>query len=212
VRVWPLFFWTLTPLATGLLCGETIIDFEGLPDSTFLSNQYPGLTFFNAQIATAGISLNELEFPPHSGVNVVVDVSGPISILFATPVSSVGGYFTYASLVTLTGYDTSSNLISSAASAFNTNEALSGEAGSSPNEFMQVSSGAGIARLTITGEPTGSSFAMDDLVYQAEAVVIPEPSTLKLAGSACLLALAAQFIKKRSSLIHSLRGFAGRSL
>jgi hypothetical protein len=194
------------------LLGAAIIDFEGLPDSTFLNNQYPGLTFSNAQIATAGISLNELEFPPHSGVNVVVDVSGPISILFATPAASVGGYFTYASLVTLTGYDTSSNLISSAASAFNTNEALSGEAGSSPNEFMQVSSGAGIARLTITGEPTGSSFAVDDLVYPAEPVVIPEPSTLKLAGSACLLALAAQFIKKRSGLIHSLRAFAGRSL
>jgi len=198
-------------VACGLLEASTIVDFEGLPDGTFLSNQYSGLTFSNAQIATAGISLNELEFPPHSGVNVAVDVSGPMSILFATPVSSVGGYFTYASLLVLAGYDASSNLVDSAASAFNTNEALTGEAGSSPNEFLQVSSSVDIVKITITAETTGSSFGLDDLVYSAEAVVIPEPSTLKVAASVCLLAFVAQVIKK-GGLIHSLRVFGGRGL
>jgi hypothetical protein len=50
--------------------GSITLDFEGFPDSTILSTQYSGLTFTNAIILTAGISLNEFEFPPHSGVNV----------------------------------------------------------------------------------------------------------------------------------------------
>jgi hypothetical protein len=44
----------------------TTIDFEGFPDSTIVTTQYPGLTFSNTIILTSGISLNEFEFPPHS--------------------------------------------------------------------------------------------------------------------------------------------------
>ena len=58
------------------------LDFEGLPDSTILTTQYPGITFTNAIILTAGISLNEFEFPPHSGMNVVSDIEELITIKF----------------------------------------------------------------------------------------------------------------------------------
>jgi len=47
------------------------LDLEGFPDSTILGTQSPGVTFTNTIILSAGISLNEFEFPPHSGVNVV---------------------------------------------------------------------------------------------------------------------------------------------
>src|ERR1700722_13497991 len=73
----------------------TLIDFEGLPDSTVVTNQYAGLLFSNAVILTAGFSLNEFEFPPHSGVNVLSDNGGPISITFDGPVLSFSGFFTY---------------------------------------------------------------------------------------------------------------------
>jgi hypothetical protein len=186
-------------VSTGLLQAGTILDFEGLPDGTFLSSQYTGLTFSNAEVVTAGISLDELEFPPHSGVNVAIDFSGPISIVFASPVFSVGGYFTYRSQLSLNAYDASSSPVGSISSAFNMNEAISGDAGSSPNEFLQLSPGAGIARLTITGDPAGSSFALDDLVYSTSAVTIPEPSTLAVAILTSLLLFAAHFFGKRSA-------------
>lgn len=64
------------------------IDFEGLPDSTNVTNQYSGVIFSNAIILTTGISLNEFEFPPHSGTNVASDNGGPLSITFASPVSN----------------------------------------------------------------------------------------------------------------------------
>src|SRR5579872_7436665 len=94
------------------------IDFEGFPDSTTLAAQYPGLTFSNAIILTAGISLNEFEFPPHSGVNVASDNNGPIKISFATPVSSVSGFFTYLEPLSLTAFDSGNNPVDTATSAF----------------------------------------------------------------------------------------------
>src|ERR1019366_8377021 len=78
-----------------LVAGPITIDFEGLPDSTILTNQYPGVTFSNAVILTAGISLNEFEFPPFSGSNVASDNGGPLSIAFASPATAFGGYFTH---------------------------------------------------------------------------------------------------------------------
>ncbi len=42
-------------------------DFEALDDGTTLSAQLPGVTFANAVVLTAGLSLNEFDFPPASG-------------------------------------------------------------------------------------------------------------------------------------------------
>src|SRR5207244_4503963 len=58
-----------------LIADPIVIDFEGLQDGTILSNQYSGVTFSNAIILTAGISLNEFEFPPLSGTNVASGIS-----------------------------------------------------------------------------------------------------------------------------------------
>ena len=99
------------PILAGLLlyiqpqARADTIDFEGLADSTILTNQYPGITFTNAIILTAGISLNEFEFPPHSGVNVASDNNGPITIVFSSPVLSFSGYFTYVEPLTLDAFD-----------------------------------------------------------------------------------------------------------
>jgi len=174
------------------VASPTTIDFEGLTDGTLITTQYSGLTFSNAQILTAGLSLNEFELPPHSGVNVVSDYTGPLTIVFATPVSSVSGYFTYDEALTLTAYDSSANVLGSVASAFSNNLALSGLAGSSPNELLQLSFSSGISELVIAGDPNGGSFALDDLTYSTGGVTnpTPEPGTMGLAAacfSLCVL-------------------------
>lgn len=181
----------LSPLPAVMTAGTITIDFEGFPDSTVLTNQYPGLTFQNAIILTAGISLNEFEFPPHSGVNVASDNGGPISITFAAPILSFSGYFTYAELLTLDAFGTGNTLLASATSLFSNNEALSGDPGSNPNEFLQVGFASGISSVTITGDPAGGSFVMDDVTYTPTASSVPEPSSivLFLAGIAGLLIL-----------------------
>jgi hypothetical protein len=168
-------------LAQCLSASSILIDFEGFTDGTFISTQFPGLTFSNAQILTAGISLNEFEFPPKSGVNVVADAGGPMSISFATPVISFGGFFTYTVPFTIAAFDGTDAQIALATAMFTNNEALSGVSGSSPNEFIQVTSAGGISRVTMTGDPNGGSFTLDDATFTPMISAAPaEPATLLL--------------------------------
>ena len=165
--------------------GAATITFEGLASNTVVSNQYAGLTFDNARVLTSGISLNEFEFPPRSGSNVVFDDGGALSIDFVDALSSVGVYVTYTTPVTLRAFDSGLGLLASVTSAFNSNLALSGQAGSSPNELLALAV-AGIVRITITGAPAGGSFVMDDLTYASsdtQPQVVPEPATLILVGA-----------------------------
>jgi hypothetical protein len=173
------------------LAGTATLDFEGFPDSTILTTQYAGFTFSNAIILTAGISLNEFEFPPYSGVNVVSDNDGPMSIDFAAPAMSLGGYFTYLEPLTIDAFNASSILVASATSAFSDNDALFGDPGSSPNEFIQVSFTAGISSVTITGDPLGGSFTLDSATISTSASLTPEPDScaLLLLSGSILLAL-----------------------
>src|SRR3954453_19917525 len=77
-----------------------VITFEGIPDSTLLTNQVTGATFSSALVLSAGIGLNEFEFPPKSGSNVVIDDTGPLTIQFLGGGSSFSAYFTYAEPLT----------------------------------------------------------------------------------------------------------------
>jgi PEP-CTERM motif len=172
----------LVPLAALLVAstpvGAATLDFEGFPDLTTLTNQYAGVEFLNATVIST--SLDDAEFPPHSGVSVVFDDGGPISIIFSQPVAMVGGYFTYATQLTFVAFNGSSP-VDSTQSAFNNNEAISGDPGSVPNENLTVSNPGGITEVTITGDPAGTSFVLDDLSYQpAELSSTPEPGTLLL--------------------------------
>ena len=88
-----------------LVADPIVIDFESLPDSTVVTNQYTGLTFSNAIILTAGISLNEFEFPPLSGTNVASDNGGAMSIDFSASVLGFGGHFTYSEALALQAFN-----------------------------------------------------------------------------------------------------------
>lgn len=172
--------------APGINAGTVVLDFEAFPDSTPLTTQYPGVTFFDATVISAGISLNEFELPPHSGTNVAFDDGGPISIAFSTPVVSFGGYFTYYEPLSLQAFDASNTLVASAPSAFSINVGCDpgpsclGDPGSSPNEFLQVAFTGGISGVTIMGDPAGESFVMDDATYTTAGAPVPEPASIVL--------------------------------
>ncbi len=159
------------------------VDFEGLTDSEFLTTELPGLTFEGAVVLTAGISLNEIDFPPHSGSQVVTNDGGLLGIGFATPVAQVGGYFTYISPVMLTAFDKDNVPLASTTSSRSSNLGT-------PNEWIAIAlTESDISRVVITGDDAGSSFTLDDLTYDAEAAAVPEPATgvLLLIGAAALI-------------------------
>jgi hypothetical protein len=178
----------LSRLLFGLLFIVTLVhgasmtfNFEGFSDGTTLTNQYAGLLFANTNILTAGLSLNELEFPPHSDANVAADAGGPISIAFSSPILSLSGYFTYSSALTITAFDSSNQIVATTNSAFSANYVSSGN---TPNELLQVSFAGGISDVSILGSPTGSSFFMDDVTIATPTSTTPEPSSGLLVLSA----------------------------
>ena len=159
-----------------------VVTFEGFSDSTVLTNQIAGLTFSHAVVLTAGVSLNGSEFPPHSGVNVVLDLGGPLSIAFASPETSVGGFFTYAQFLELDVYDASNTFLGSVNSTFSDNFVSSGNP---PNEFLSLSF-PNISKLVITGDPSGGSFVLDDLQFSDGSASVPEPLSISLLGAGLL--------------------------
>jgi hypothetical protein len=168
--------------------GSITLDFETLADLESLTTQYPGFVFTNTTALVSGIvggTLDELENPPRSGVTVVGDDGGPVSVQFLTPVNTVSGFFTYDTAVLLSAFDASGNLLGTASSMFTSNQLLTGAAGSSPNEQLSLSFAENIARIEILGGLTGNSFTLDDLTITTGAVV-PEPATLTLIAGGAL--------------------------
>jgi hypothetical protein len=155
------------------------INFDELTDLTPVTNQYNvlGVEFSGATVITAGISLNEFEFPPFSGSNVILDDAMPMTVTFNTPVVEISAYFTYLMPVTVTAYNSLFSVVDMVTSSYFSNLALSGDPGSSPNEFLQVAYSGGISYLEITGDPTGGSFTLDNFTVTTS---VDEPGTMLL--------------------------------
>lgn len=164
--------------SSGLHADTFTINFDNLQDSQVVGSAYAanGVIFSGAVIATAGITLNESDFPPRSGNNVVIDATGPITLSFATPVSAFSGFFTYLAPLTLDGFGSSNQLLATATSAFSQNFVSSGN---QPNELISLVSATGMTFVTITGDPTGGSFALDDVSF-TPVPTVPEPDALSL--------------------------------
>jgi len=172
-------------IAASHLSASTIT-FEGFVDSTNLTNQVPGVVLANAIVLSAGNSLNEFEFPPRSGVNVISDSGSPLQIQFFSSQSAFTAYVTYLQPLAIQAFDAGSNLIGSIGTraGCTSNLALSGTPTCLPNELIQLTGVGAISRVTISGDPSGGSFVLDDLGLETSGV--PEPATFALAATAML--------------------------
>ena len=176
--------WLAVLLAFSLpaAAGPITVGFDDafLADGDVLAAQYDGLVFTNAIVLTAGIGLNEVDFPPRSAFNVASDDGGPVAILFGAPVGIVEGYFTYAVPLTMRAFDAAGRLLGTVTSACSSS--LAPDPGCGPNELLRIVSNGGIAMVSITGDEFGNSFTLDDLTYTSAGpqAPVPEPATLTL--------------------------------
>lgn len=164
-------------LCLSSVSNASIVDFESLSTDDIVTTQFLGITFLNAITLTSDISLNQFEYPPHSGFNVISDNGGAITIDFSVPVTDLNGYFTYNASLILEGFDSLNSLVVTSNSSFTNNTALSGDAGSNPNELISLSYVNGLSKIVIRGDASGSSFVLDDLSYSTIPAV-PLPTTI----------------------------------
>lgn len=118
-----------------------------------------------------------------------------MTITFGVLVSAFSGRFTYSYNVgclglgcggiTIQAFNGANNPLVTAQSFFASNLALSGDPGSSPNELFQFFwfNAPGISRVTITADPAGGSFTLDDLTYEPMAAGVPEPASWVLVAA-----------------------------
>jgi hypothetical protein len=169
------------------------ITFESLADLSEVGSQIAGVTFTNATVLVSEFSLGEDEFPPRSGEKVAADIGGAMSVGFAAPVSFFQAYFTYLVPVTIEAFDPFGASLGTATSSFSTNLGLSGDPGSAPNELLALNF-SNIASVTLTGDPLGDSFAVDDISF---VTAVPEPSTLALTAIGLAALLRPRFFRRR---------------
>jgi uncharacterized protein (TIGR03437 family) len=157
---------------------QTLLNFEGLTDGVAVTTQFAGITFSNAQVLTAGFSLDQLEYPPHSGANVITDSGGPITITFTSAISAFSGFFTHSNPITIDAFDIGNQIV--ATSSSKNNAGISGT--STPNELLSLN-GTNIVKVVITGNPAGNSVVADDLSYTNAGPVVPGVTSVVNAAS-----------------------------
>lgn len=146
------------------------MDFENLTDLTVVTNQYAniGVSFEGATILSQGGSLNYLNFPPRSGVNVIYDdpnYGGTIAISFdpskAGNVLKVGGYVTGNRNVTMTAFDSSGNVLGSDETGGANYDPVG-----MPNKLLEINSSVQIARVVFSDG--GNTFTVDDFFFESQ--------------------------------------------
>ncbi|KAE8544046.1 hypothetical protein F6453_3550 [Marinobacter nauticus] len=153
-------------------------------------------------VLQAGFTLNEWDFPPRSGTNVVVDNSGAIELLFSNPISKFSAFITYITTLNVNAYNSQNMLLGQLVSLTNDNTFFSGN---NPNEIFSFDIKEGISRILIEGDIDGDSFVMDDISFElADHSTppihdVPEPST----GGLALLSLILLWRKWRCERVSS---------
>ena len=163
-------------ILTGIPGRADTITFEELSDSQTVGDFYAGVVFNNAVAHTAGISLNDAEVPPHSGSNVILNDFGPIEIDWTNAIGDFEAFFTYTAPLEI-DFLFDGKEVGSETTAFNNNLALSGDAGSSPNERIAFSGHGAFNEVRIESD---GAYGIDDVSFDKAQQVTPEPGTFGL--------------------------------
>jgi hypothetical protein len=169
--------------------GAALVDFESLAIDEFVTTQFEsdGIVFSNAVTLVAGVSLNEIGFPPSSGTNVISGLDiGPLEAVLLWGASRVSFQMTTA--------------VPARVALFDSVDALVGELLVAPNleGHTQVwfDSSSPIGRVSIGDDILGSAFFLTVDDFDFEVSKAPEPSTLALIALG-LLPVAAAAVRRR---------------
>ena len=153
------------------VAAPVMLDFESLPDQLMASNEYAGLGLSMMQGAvtlTAGFSLNEIDFPPHSGVVALANelTTSPLELLFSAPTNGLSAWFTYSGPLSITSYSVDGTLLGTVSSLSSVNIGQS--------ELIDFGF-SNVGRVVVQ---SADYYILDDLRFDSNGV--PEPASLGL--------------------------------
>jgi hypothetical protein len=195
--------------ACPLLYASTItIGFDDLSEGTIVTNQYASSDVAvsgDPWVLTAGSLLDEIDFPPHSGTNVIADVNGPVTFSFAQPASSAGAWFTYTQELTVQFFSPTDSLLDTITECPVTTTCVPNLGTSLDIVFTSASPVIGSMVVTSAPDGSGPSFTMDDLTITTTPE--PPPGILLLLGLALTTAVywdrkrRASFVRKSPKIL-----------
>ncbi|QMS90859.1 PEP-CTERM sorting domain-containing protein [Nostoc edaphicum CCNP1411] len=188
---------TLATLGSGKAQAvDTVIDFDSLLDLEIVDNQFlnQGVDFNGtASILQLGSSLNSL-FPPVSANNLIYDNpslgNGIIRVDAVNSLwSSVGGFVTGTTNVTLTAYASDNSILGTVSTGgANFQDAATGLL---PNIFLSLTA-PDISYITF--QDSGNTYTVDNFTFSSQSV--PEPTSML--GFFALAAFSAtSFVKRK---------------
>jgi hypothetical protein len=154
-----------------------VITFDSLATGTIVTNEFPGVSFTGAIVATAGVNLNP-QFPPVSNPNVVVDISiDTIIATFTTPVTSVGAFVTGNTSITESIFRGATMVGSVSTGGANF---IGAGTGLPPNIFLSISN-FGITRAVFTNNlGFGNTFTLDNFTFTPSPVSGPTAGEIEV--------------------------------
>jgi hypothetical protein len=182
-------------ISASTLASATTINFEQYPEGTFITTQYSteGIVFSGGALQRTVPNYNYIGFPPHSGSGALGSPSGPITATFSLPVFGVSGYYADLGTFTVSAYDSSNNLISTAQ--------YSADLGSS-DPFSVA--GSGISEVVFSSSAGPGTMVLDDISF-TQMSTVPEPSSIVFLGFG-LLGLAVGMHRNQKSFREAQRG------
>ncbi len=144
----------IVPMYSPSHTDTTTITFEDLNHRQYVGSYYPGLTFSSGAYCLMKPNYNYQGYPPHSGTNVIIDISsGVIRIDFDNPVSMVGAWFmTDSTTVYLKAYNVQGDLLNQ----------TSVYSGYTYGKYADVQS---IGINYVIFEDNANYWVLDDLIY-----------------------------------------------
>lgn len=167
-----------------------LLDFESLPDGPLGGSEFVAqgvATVQGALALSAGFSLNEFDFPPHSGGMALGNAApaGAVELLFSEPIGELSAWFTYSAPLSISSYAADGTLMGTVLSLFGSNVGASERIDFG---FMNV------ARVVIA---SAGDYILDDLQFSGVTSGVPEPSSAAL-GALALAAAAWTARRSRS--------------
>ena len=182
-------------LSYALSVSVTTISFDGLPDKIAVGDTYAssGIHFAHGIALTAGVSLNEIQFPPHSGTGVLADDGSTIVVTFDSAASAISAYFAHLNQLTFTAFDAGGGLLGTYSSP------LSSFTGGTEQLSLGFS---GVSELDISTQTPGT-YMLDDLSFQTGSTPSGVPdsgSTLRLLAQAGFVLLGGAKLLSKQAL------------